>query len=79
LWQDWAEDWRHAQFDLHTEPASWVLSDVVRDAKHCGIIFPSAVEATGLNVVIYPDLLSATSILEVFDPHHQLPKDQSSW
>jgi RES domain-containing protein len=79
LWQDWAEDWRHALFDLHTEPASWVLSDLVRDAKHCGIIFPSAIEATGLNLVIYPDLISATSRLEVFDPLHQLPKDQSSW
>lgn len=79
LWHDWAEDWRHQIFDLHVEPASWVLSDLVRAAGLRGIIFPSIANPGGANMVVYPDLYGPTDGVVVIDLAHQLPKDQSSW
>ncbi|MGH9380403.1 MAG: RES family NAD+ phosphorylase [Thermoanaerobaculia bacterium] len=79
LWHDWATDWRHYAFDLHIEPPSWVLGDIVRDARHPGIVFPSLVHPSGTNLVLFPDLLSAGDHVEVYDLDHRLPKDQSSW
>lgn len=79
LWQSWNDDWRHSRFDLHIEPPTWVLSDLVRDAGHTGIIFPSTLDkADGWNLVIYLDSIDG-DLVEVIDPNHQLPKNQDSW
>lgn len=79
LWQDWRDDWRHSCFDLHIEPPTWVLSDMVRGAEHMGIVFPSMFETGGVNVVVYTDRLDADNWVKVLDPKHELPKDQTSW
>lgn len=79
LWQDWRDDWRHTLLELHIEPPTWVLSDLVRDAGYRGIIFPSMLAYDGVNVMLYNDRLDADNWVRVLDPTHQLPKDQSSW
>lgn len=43
LWHDWREDWRHLRFDLHIEPPTWVLADMVLTSGYTGILFPSQV------------------------------------
>lgn len=78
LWQDWNTPWRHLVAE-HIEPPSWVLGDLVRDAGHAGIIFPSTVRAGGTNVVLFLDSFGAADRIDVHDPLHTLPKDQSSW
>ena len=79
LWMDWSDDWRHSRFELHIEPPTWVLSDMVRSEGHAGIIFPSMLGADGVNVVVYTDQLDADNWVKVLDPSHQLPKNQDSW
>lgn len=79
LWQDWTSDWRHLHFNLHIEPPTWVLSDMVRDAGHPGIIFPSVANPGGMNIVVYPDLFSPADQVDVVDPEHLLPKNPDSW
>lgn len=79
LWNDWNDDWRELWFGQHIEPASWVLSDLVRAAGRPGIFFPSLRAPGGTNVVLYPDLLIGHGTIAVHDPGHSLPKDQSSW
>jgi len=79
LWQDWNTDWRSLWFNEHVEPPSWVLSDVVRQAGHCGIIFPSMIRSEGTNLVLFRDLFTPTDGIEVNDPLHVLPKNQASW
>lgn len=80
LWQSWNDDWRHSKFELHIEPPTWVLSDLVRNAGYKGIIFPSVQEdvADGWNLVVYLDLVDGDTI-EVIDPNNQLPTNQDSW
>ena len=79
LWHDWSSDWRQLAFDLHVEPPSWVLGDIVRSAGHAGIVFPSVANPGGSNIVIYPDQLPPGQPLQVFDADHRLPRDQASW
>lgn len=79
LWHDWSSDWRQLAFDLHVEPPSWVLGDIVRAAGHAGIVFPSGANPGGSNLVIYPNLLPPDQPIRVFDADHRLPKDQASW
>jgi RES domain-containing protein len=52
LWHDWREDWRHLKFELHIEPPTWVLADMVLTHGHTGILFPSLVHEGGTNVVV---------------------------
>mgnify|MGYP005842113799 CR=1 FL=1 len=79
LWQDWREDWRHLKFDLHIEPPTWVLSDMVLANGHTGIVFPSLAHTGGTNIVIFTDRLVNGNAIKVHDPDRQLPRDQSSW
>jgi RES domain-containing protein len=76
---DWREDWRHLKFDLHIEPPTWVLGDMVLANGHTGILFPSQANHGGTNVVIYVDQLGADNMVAVNDPDHKLPNDRSSW
>lgn len=79
LWQDWREDWRHLKFDLHIEPPTWVLADMVMANGYSGIVFPSQGNAGGTNVVVYIDRLADGDSVVVNDPDNRLPKDQASW
>lgn len=79
LWHDWREDWRYLKFELHIEPPTWVLSDMVRSEGHVGILFPSQTHESGTNVVVFIDRLGNGNSIEVNDPEGQLPRDQSSW
>jgi RES domain-containing protein len=79
LWHSWQEDWRHLKFDLHIEPPTWVLGDLVLGAGHTGIIFPSVANPGGVNVVVFNEQLKGDSKVEVNDPDGKLPDDRSSW
>ena len=79
LWHDWREDWRHLKFDLHIEPPTWVLGDMVLAQGHAGILFPSQANDGGTNVVVYVDRLKDGNSVVVNDPDGRLPRDQSSW
>ncbi len=79
LWHDWREDWRHLRFELHIEPPTWVLADMVLAHGYTGILFPSPAHGGGTNVVVYSDRLKDGNSVTVNDPDGQLPRDQSSW
>lgn len=79
LWHSWQEDWRHLRFDLHIEPPTWVLSDMVLAAGHTGIVFPSMVNPGGVNVVVFNERIKGDNRIDVNDPEHRLPIDRSSW
>lgn len=79
LWMDWDTDWRNFAFNLHIEPPTWVLGDLVREAGYAGILFPSVVNRGGTNIVMYQDVFASGDSISVHDPSHDLPKDQSSW
>lgn len=79
LWHSWQEDWRRLRFDLHIEPPTWVLSDMVLAAGHTGIVFPSMVNPGGVNVVVFNERIKGDNRIDVNDPDHRLPIDRSSW
>lgn len=79
LWHDWREDWRHLWFELHIEPPTWVLADLVLAHGYAGILFPSQVHEGGTNVVVYSDRLKDGNSVTVNDADGRLPHDQSSW
>ena len=79
LWHDWREDWRYLKLELHIEPPTWVLSDMVRAQGHAGILFPSQACLGGTNVVVYLDQLKNGNAVQVNDPDGRLPRDLSSW
>ncbi|GHU04814.1 hypothetical protein FACS1894158_05910 [Betaproteobacteria bacterium] len=72
LWHDWREDWRHLKFDLHIEPPTWVLADMVLAHGYTGILFPSQVNDGGTNVVVYVDQLKNGNTVEINDPDGRL-------
>lgn len=78
LWQDFFCDWRRMHFYEGIEPPSWVLGDMVIAAGAKGILFKSVI-TNGTNVVLYNDALTGVDAITVHDPHHALPKNQSSW
>lgn len=53
LWHDWGEDWRHLKFDLHIEPPTWVLGDMVLAHGYTGILFPSQAHEGGQRRCVY--------------------------
>jgi RES domain-containing protein len=79
LWHDWREDWRYLALELHIEPPTWVLSDLVRNQGYAGILFPSLAHEGGANVVVFIDRLGNGNAIEVNDPDCRLPRDQASW
>lgn len=79
LWHSWQEDWRHLKFDLHIEPPSWILGDLVLEAGYTGIIFPSLTNRGGVNVVVFNEQIKGSNTIDVNDPDGKLPHDQASW
>ena len=79
LWHDWRDDWRVSRYELHIEPPTWVLSDMVLAKGYTGITFPSIVMPGGTNIVIYPEMMREEDWIEVIDPDGALPGNQDSW
>ena len=79
LWEEFHSDWRELWFNQRVEPPSWVLADEAIAAGAKGILFVSKLAPSGLNLVIYNDMLSADDTLQVYDPTGALPKNQDSW
>ncbi|MDI6029351.1 RES family NAD+ phosphorylase [Corticibacterium sp. UT-5YL-CI-8] len=78
-WREWDCPWRRiARIDRKT-PSSWKLADQVITAGFRGILFPSLRHAGGTNLVIFLANLVEGDAIEVHDPDHRLPHDQSSW
>ncbi|SFI01715.1 RES family NAD+ phosphorylase [Modicisalibacter xianhensis] len=79
LWQEMSCDWRRLWFNERIEPPSWLLGDIALEAGASGILFPSAANPGGVNLVVYTDALSDQDRLSAYDPDGRLPVDQSSW
>lgn len=78
-WAEWDCRWREiARIDKNVPP-SWRLADEVITAGLRGILFPSLRHAGGTNLVVFPANLLQGDTVEVHDPDHRLPHDQSSW
>lgn len=72
-------DWRHLRFELHIEPPTWVLADMVLAHGDTRILFPSQAHEGGTNVVVYSDRLKDGNSVTVNDSDGRLPRDMSSW
>ena len=79
LWEEFHCDWRELWFNRRVEPPSWVLADEALAAGTKGVLFASRLAPSGLNLVVYNDMLDAADVLEVNDPTGALPKNQESW
>lgn len=79
LWEDFHCKWRDLWFNHHIEPPSWIVGDLVIKAGGKGILFQSEANPGGINLVLYTDMLTTTDSIAVFDPNHDLPKNQDSW
>ena len=44
-----------------------------------GILFPSQARVGGTNLVLFVNALTATDLLQVYDPGRSLPQNQDSW
>ncbi|NGO54478.1 RES domain-containing protein [Allomesorhizobium camelthorni] len=78
-WKEWDCAWRRIARIDRKVPPSWKLADLVIMAGLAGILFPSLRHAGGTNLVIFPANLVEGDGVEVHDPNHRLPRDQSSW
>ena len=79
LWEEFHSDWRELWLNQRVEPPSWVLADEAIASGGKGILFVSKLAPSGLNLVIYNDILTADDTLQVYDPTGALPKNQDSW
>lgn len=79
IWEDFFCDWRELWFNQRIEPPSWVIGDEAIEAGAKGILFRSRIREGGVNLVIYPDILTTADSLSAFDPDQALPKNQDSW
>jgi RES domain-containing protein len=78
-WKEWDCVWRRIARIDRKIPPSWKLADQVITAGLRGILFPSLRHAGGTNLAIFPANLLDGDKVEVHDPDHRLPHDQSSW
>jgi len=78
-WKEWNCAWRQIARMDGKIPPSWKLADLVITAGLRGLLFPSLRHAGGTNLVIFPANLVEPGRVEVHDPDHRLPHDQSSW
>lgn len=79
VWQDMFCDWRTILLYDGVEPPSWAIGNDAMKRGAKGIAFRSQRAVTGFNLVLFTDALTATDVVEVFDPLGALPKDQRSW
>jgi RES domain-containing protein len=78
IWEDFFCDWRNLWFDLGIEPPSWIIGDLVIEAKAKGILFNSTLTGKS-NLVIYTETLEANDKVTVYDPRGDLPTIATSW
>lgn len=83
-WTDiWAEalgNWKGPAFLDQVEPPTWVIGDLVREAGHAGILYPSTRHPGGICLVLYPEMAATTGFrAPVHDPGGLLPRDAASW
>lgn len=79
LWADHACDWRKLKFVQHIDPPTWDMADLAIAAGCQGIMFPSAANPGGVNLVVYDSSALPPTLLGVIDPGNTLPANQSSW
>lgn len=79
LWRDWDCRWKDLWFRQRIEPPTWEMADRVVAAGAAGLAFPSTQQPGGVNLVVYPHLLTSEDRFEVHDPQQLLPRDRSSW
>lgn len=78
-WRGWDCPWRKIWRIDGKVPPSWKLADQVIASGGRGILFPSLRHPGGINLVVFPANLMQDDRVEVHDPDHRLPVDQSSW
>ncbi len=79
LWREWDCAWKDLWFRQRIEPPSWEMADHVLSSDAAGLAFPSTQQPGGVNLVVYPDLLTADDAFEVHDPDALLPRNRKSW
>lgn len=79
LWQEMSCDWRRLWFNERVEPPSWLLGDLALGSGASGILFLSAANPGGVNLVVYTDALAVQDRLNAYDPDNLLPAYQASW
>lgn len=81
IWEDWNCNWRGLRFLDGITPPSWDIGDLVLADKIPGILFPSTRNPSGVNLVVYTDLVDGSDKrhVGVHDPMGNLPKTQASW
>lgn len=78
-WAQWDCDWRRIARIDRKVPPSWKLGDQVIADGCRGLLFPSLMDAGGVNLVVFNANLTASDSVKVHDPDGRLPRDQSSW
>ncbi|MEZ0472439.1 RES family NAD+ phosphorylase [Luteimonas salinilitoris] len=79
LWREWDCAWKDLWFRQRIEPPTWEMADRVLAAGAAGLAFPSTQQPGGVNLVLYPDQMTADDLFEVHDPDGLLPRDRTSW
>lgn len=78
----WAEadcDWKWINRIEGRVPPTWLIDDDLIEKGYHGLLYPSARDATGTNLVLFLVNLDDACSIEVHDPDDDLPTDQSSW
>jgi len=65
-----------ADFRQGFDPSHW---NPVWEDFTCDLLFQSRLNVGGMNLVLFPDVLTGSDSLSVFDPGQSLPKNQDSW
>lgn len=68
LWDAWGCDWKRMWFIEGIEPPCWAMGEQLRRAGIAGLLFPSRNGHLGVQLVVYPDLLTAQDAICVDDP-----------
>lgn len=80
IWAEALGNWKGMAFLEGVEPPSWVIGDIVRDADHPGILYPSTRQTHGVCLVLFPQMQALASFsARPHDPAKSLPRDDSSW
>ena len=78
IWSEAYCNWKGLAFLDQVEPPSWVIGDLVRAARHPGILYRSARDPDSICLVLYPELADQFSA-PVFGPNELLPRNADSW
>ncbi len=79
LWREWDCAWKDLWFRQRIEPPTWEMADRVLASRAASLAFPSTRQPGGVNLVLYPDQLTADDLFDVHDPDRLSPRDRTSW